>query len=390
MPTPTLTLDAREHNFTEDDQAIAITSVVLRGRTLWCGLTGGRHCLVPFDVDTGGFGQAVDIFPWADDTPQMVLRKIHNALNLLDDGRLAIGEGILFGWDGIPFEMGRLTDNDLMAKRRAAAGAPPLSPQRVAPTDLASFDMRWMAGGRLLTYAPETGESDVIGKVARFNYVQSMIVNPVTHQGFGHTLGDCHFFVADFNARSVEDHGKISNFAFHNLCIAPDGVLWGAWTDRDQRGKLRVLRYDPAKGYLERLPQAFLDDPGPRVQGNVGIDAWLVHSSGAMYFGIAGTGVLYRFDPETFAVQEIGLIGEGGRVTTLDEDDRGRIIYTAGFPLMHVGRYDPSSGRIEDFGPVSDRYERIYFHGSAYVDDRLYLADTDSGIATLWEVALPT
>ncbi len=61
-----------------------------------------------------------------------------------------------------------------------------------------------------------------------------------------------------------------------------------------------------------------------------------------------------------------------------------------GFPLMHVARYDPTTGKTEDFGPVTDRYDQVYFHGSAYVDGTLFLAETDSGVATLWEVKVPS
>lgn len=37
---------------------------------------------------------------------------------------------------------------------------------------------------------------------------------------------------------------------------------------------------------------------------------------------------------------------------------------------------------------VTDKYDKIYFHGSTLVDT-LYLAETDSGVASLWEVLIP-
>jgi hypothetical protein len=125
------------------------------------------------------------------------------------------------------------------------------------------------------------------------------------------------------------------------------------------------------------------------VQGNVGLDQWLIHSSGQIYLGTVATGTLYEFDPAHLAVRPVAQAGPGGRITTIDEDERGRILFTGGFPLMHVARYDPATGQTEDFGPVTDRYDQVYFHGSAYVDGTLFLAETDSGVATLWEVKLP-
>src|SRR5262245_19199828 len=93
-----------EHVHGSDDQAIAITALLTRGNQLWCGLTAGRYALVPFDIATRKFGKPVDLFPWVDDRTQTVLSKIHNGFGLLDDGRIAIGEGILYSWDGLPFE----------------------------------------------------------------------------------------------------------------------------------------------------------------------------------------------------------------------------------------------------------------------------------------------
>ena len=384
-----MALNGIEHVYGSDEQALSITSLLQRGKTLWCGLTGGRRCLVPFDIATKQFAPPVDIFPWIDDRPQVVLGKIHNSLGLLDDGRLIVGEGILTNWDGIPFNFRNDPHTAVTDRRRTAAGLAPRDLDKLQPCDLQSFDMRWLGGGKILTYDPETHRIDEIGKVQRFNYVHSMVVDPKTARAYGHTIGDCHFFVADINARTVEDHGKISRFAFHNLTIAPDGVVWGAWIDSDCQEKLRVLRYDPARGHLERLSVTYLDDPVPRHHGNVGIDQWLVHSSGDIYVGMAVTGTLYKFDPNELRLTEIGIAGEGGRVTSLDEDDSGRVLFTGGFPLMHVGRYDPRSRKLEDLGPITDKYEQVYFHGSAYSDGVLYLAETDAGVATLWEVPIP-
>ena len=49
----------------------------------------------------------------------------------------------------------------------------------------------------------------------------------------------------------------------------PDGVVYGAWIDYDAQEALRVLRFDPSQpnASLERLPQWYLPNAGPRVQG---------------------------------------------------------------------------------------------------------------------------
>jgi|ERR1051325_3846785 hypothetical protein len=382
-------LQGIEHTFVKDDQAIAITSLALDRLGVWCGLTGGRHCLVRFDLKSKQFEPAVDVFPWVDDCSQVVLRKIHNALGCLSDGRLVFGEGILYTWDGIPFELGDDRNTNHMFERRRQCGAPKLQMERLGPSNLELFDMRWMSGGKIQIYDPRTKTIEPAGQIQPFNYVQSMVVDSRNDRAYGHTLGDCHFFVVDLKRKTVEDHGRISTFAFHNLVVAPDGVVYGAWIDFDLENKLRVLRFDPRKGYLERLKAVYLDDPGPRVQGNRGIDQWLVHSSGDLYMGMAGNGFLYRFEVARLRLHEIGRIGIGGRVTSMVEDEEGCILFSAGFPVMNVGRYDPKRGLVEDFGPVTDRYSKIYFHGAVYRDRTLYLAETDSGVASLWEVPIP-
>ncbi len=378
-----------EHIHSSDPQASAITSVVRSGNTIWCGLTAGRHCLVPFELGARKFGKPVDIFPWVDERPQVVLSKIHNALGKLDDGRLVIGEGILYTWDGLPFEFSSDANAVHLETRRGQSGLPPLIPERMGPRSLAGFDLRCMSGGRVLLYDPAANRAETVGQVPFTTYVQSMAVDSKRRRAYGHTLGDCHFFAADLERRTVEDHGRISIFAFHNLVVAPDGIVYGAWIDFDGEEKLRVMRFDPKKGFVERLPAAYLDSAGPRVQGNRGIDQWLVHSSGRIFMGMAGSGMLYEFDPQKLALHEIGLGGEGGRVTSMVEDEKGRVVFSAGFPKMGIGRYDPPTGRLEHFGPITDKYSRIYFHGGVYVNGTLYLAETDSGVASLWEVPLP-
>ncbi len=388
-----MALKGIEHIHGSDSQAIAITSVVHRKGKIWCGLTAGRYCLVPFDLATRKFETPVDIFPWVEqERPQVVLSKIHNALGMLDDGRLVIGEGILYTWDGIPFEFGASDiseDLSHLQERRKISGFPPVQMGRVGLRSLATFDLRCMKGGKIVLFDPETGGVEMVGRVPFTTYVQSMTVDSARRRAYGHTLGDAHFFVADLARGTVEDHGRISMFAFHNLVVAQDGVVYGAWIDMDRGDKLRVLRYDPAKGFVERLPNVLLDDPGPRVQGNRGVDQWLVHSSGRVFVGMAGNGHLYEFDPRKLSLRDLGLVGEGGRVTSMIEDEQGRIVFSAGFPVMGVGRYDCHLNRMEHFGPITNRYDKVYFHGAAYVEGRLFLAETDSGAGSLWEVPLP-
>lgn len=384
-------LNGKEYIFSSNEKAIAITAMVKSNGLIWCGLTSDSKTLVSFDLKKKCFNDPVEVFPWTKERPQRVLSKIHNALYKLDDGRLVIGEGILFTWNGIPFESSSDVTTEIMNNRMASEGLPEKKKGNLGPTDLASFDMRWLNGGKIIIYSPDTGDIEPISQIQLFNYVQSMIVDSKNMIAYGHTLGDGHFFTVDLIKKKFEDHGPISAFAFHNLVIAPSGVVYGGWIDMSISDvqNLRLLRFDPDKGFLERLPVVLLDDVGPTVQGNTGIDQWLVHSSGDIYVGMVGDGCLYKFDERNLVLEKIGQAGPGGRVTSLVEDERGRIILSGGFPQMHIGRYDPVNHKLEDFGPVSDRFDHIYFHGSVYNDGVLYVGETDSGVASLWEIKLP-
>jgi len=291
----------------------------------------------------------------------------------------------------LPYEASSDATLEIMNKRMIAEGLPLKKEEYLGPTDLASFDMRWLGGGKILIYSPDSGNIELVTQIQKFNYVQSMIVDPKRMIAYGHTIGDCHFFTVNLVKKEFEDHGPISAFAFHNLVIAPSGIVYGGWIDicNSKTQNLRLLRFDPNKGYLERLPIVLLDDVSKTVQGNTGIDQWLTHSSGDIYVGMVGDGCLYRFDEKNLSLEKIGGAGKGGRVTTIDEDDSGRIIFTGGFPQMHVGRYDPTSNKLEDLGAVTDKFDHIYFHGSVYDNGTLFVGETDSGVASLWEIELP-
>ncbi len=385
-------LAGKEYIYTKiNENAIAITSMVKIDNIIWCGLTSDSNALVPFDINKKSFGKSVNIFPWVEKRPQRVLSKIHNALCKLEDNRLVIGEGILFTWNGIPYEARSDATLDIMNNRMIKEGLPLKKEENLGPINLTDFDMRCLEGGKILIYSPDNGEIEDITQIQKFNYVQSMIVDTKRMMAYGHTIGDCHFFTVDLIKKEFEDHGPISAFAFHNLVIAPSGIVYGGWIDicKTETQNLRLLRFDPEKGYLERLPVVLLDDVGSTVQGNTGIDQWLIHSSGEIYVGMVGDGGLYKFNEVNLTLEKIGSVGSGGRVTTLDEDENGRIIFSGGFPKMHIGRYDPNSKKLEDFGPITNKFEHIYFHGSAYDNGVLYVGETDSGVASLWEIKLP-
>jgi len=90
--------------------------------------------------------------------------------------------------------------------------------------------------------------------------------------------------------------------------------------------------------------------------------------------------LLFRFHWEEERFECIGQATVSGRVAAIEEDDDGIIWIGAGYPNMHLVRFDRKAGgrdRLIDYGPVNDKNYRCYFHASAYHKGKLYLGETD-------------
>jgi len=366
--------------YVEDRHAIAITSMARVGRRVYLGLTGGARILAAYDMDCDRIEVLDPVFPWVEGRGYCA--KIHNALGALADGSLLLGEGNHFTWDGIPVTASYF-DRELperMLARKRGQGFPDVKYTDFCLESLGGWDRtRTDPGGRILRYSPETGATELIGKLPEYLYTQSMIVDAQRNRAFGHTIPNNHFFYVDIAARTVRDFGRISDYAHHNLVVAPNGVCYGAWLDR-ATGALKLLKFDPDTQRLHYLDTVILGDPGPKVAGNQGIDEWIVTRGGEIYVGTVAGAFLFRFDCETERFGLVAQLAEGGRVTSMDEDEDGVIWIGAGYPHMRLVRFDPGEpppGRITDLGAVNSTYERCYFHASCYCDGKLYLGETD-------------
>jgi hypothetical protein len=84
----------------------------------------------------------------------------------------------------------------------------------------------------------------------------------------------------------------------------------------------------------------------------------------------------------------IANLADGGRVTTMDEDNDGNIWIGSGYPHMRLVRFQADTRNIQDFGQVNDKYPRCYFHASCYYKGKLYLGETDGFSPSLHIVEL--
>ncbi|GIP39854.1 hypothetical protein J31TS4_31340 [Paenibacillus sp. J31TS4] len=113
---------------------------------------------------------------------------------------------------------------------------------------------------------------------------------------------------------------------------------------------------------------------------------------GTVYIG--GNGTLYSYSPVTKQVTTLGGIGESV-VYGLSHDEQGRV-YFGSYPNAKVGRYDPATRQMKDYGNVApgDNYSR----GTAYLNGYVYagigikgsLSKINVETGAVERIALPT
>lgn len=369
--------------YVEDRLAIAITSMTRIDNKLYLGLTSGPNVLAVYDIDTGKISVKENIFPWIGERGYCT--KVHNSMGMLSDGSIIMGEGNHFTWDGIPVTANYFNKElpESMLKRKQLQGFPKVKYSDFCLENLKDWDRtKSDPGGKIVRYYPDSGETEIVGELPQFLYSQSMIVDSKRDCAFGHTIPDNNFFYIDFNSDEIKNFGHISDYAHHNMVITPDGVCYGGWIDRAD-GSLKLLKFDPEKQRLEYLDKTILCDPGSKVAGNQGIDEWIVTINGRIFMGTVANSLLFEFHWREERFELIGQLAQGGRVTSMDEDEDGQIWIGADYPHMHLVRFDPAKKSIEDFGRVNSSYQRCYFHASCYYDGKLYLGETDGFVPSL-------
>lgn len=374
--------------YVKNKLAIAITSMVKVEKTIYLGLTAGQNCLATYDIESGKITMQPAVFPWIKDRGYCT--KIHNALGALSDGTLLLGEGNHFTWDGIPVTT-QYFDKELpesMLGRKWAQGFPNVKYNDYCLENLNNWNrLRDNPGGKIVHFDPKTKTSKVVASLPSYLYAQSMIVDPLRNRAFGHTIPDNHFFYFNLTNGQLQDYGRISDYAFHNLVVAPNGLCYGAWLDK-ATNSAKLFRFNPETETMHYLEKIILDDIGPKVAGNQGIDQWIVTRDGDIFVGTVAEASLLKFDwqNETFSTV-IPKLAEA-RVTSLDEDENGIIWIGAGYPHMQLIRFDPVKNSITNYGKINGTHQRCYFHGACYANGKLYLGETDGFSPSLHIVGL--
>jgi hypothetical protein len=81
-------------------------------------------------------------------------------------------------------------------------------------------------------------------------------------------------------------------------------------------------------------------------------DAWAVAADGTLFGGSAGDGLLFKLDPDTGRITNLGSPAGVPRLTALAFAGDGALYGLAGLApqYSHLFRFDPRSGGFEDYG----------------------------------------
>ena len=377
--------------YVKDRRAIAITSIAKSENTIYLGLTGGSHSLARFDTSTQEITLCTEVFPWLRE--KRYCTKIHNSMGTLADGSILIGEGNHFTWDGLPVYSNYLKSElpELMLKRKHEQGYTDVTYSDFCLNSLNKWNRESDdPGGKIVRYYPSTDSIEIVADMPKYLYSQSMIVDAKLGLAYVNTIPDNHFLVVDIEKKSIRDLGRISEYAHHNMVIAPNGLCYGGWMDYYNH-TLKLLKYDPHEQRLRHLDTIILKDVGAKIAGNQGIDQWVVTRDGEIYTGMVANSLLFRFYWEEENFELIGQAEKSGRMATIDEDGDGIIWLGAGYPNMHLVRFDKKVQKRDnliDCGIVNDNNIRCYFHASCYHQGKLYLGETDGFTPSLHVIDL--
>jgi streptogramin lyase len=171
------------------------------------------------------------------------------------------------------------------------------------------------------------------------------------------------------------------------LALAP---CWAAAEVEDLGVAIKAVVFGNSQGRLARSPKGregmfylpyysttgaalvgFEPDSGERVEvplGSHGGYGTAVGADGAVYVGGVGPGDLYRFDPATGQVQNLGGSQFGSQyIWACAASPDGRKIYGACYPTAGVVEYDLATKQLRDLGRMSDTEQ---YARSVCVDSR--------------------
>jgi hypothetical protein len=191
--------------------------------------------------------------------------------------------------------------------------------------------------------------------------VFALTADPDRGHLYGITYPDGSFFRYDISTTNVElfeetaitdrQHSHYHHYGLKHrdvlsraLLVDGEGRVWGS------RPVNRIFFYDPAAGKLVTIEEELPTVWGRRPLGRA--DSWALAPDGTIYGGNAGDGQLFRIDPNTMQVSNLGKPIMSPRMTGIAFGGDGRLYGVAGFRpgYGHLFVYDTARHDFIDLG----------------------------------------
>ena len=246
------------------------------------------------------------------------------------------------------------------------------------------------AGGHLLRYTPQHEERKPIRIEAECQVedlgipvpgdgIYTMAIDRASGIIYGVSYPTARFFSYSISLKKFVVHGGVAEHSIPGekfekdrdigraLKVDQDGNVWGS-------GEGGVLfHFSPAIGKVEMLGLTAPTVPGRAAYNR--IDCWAQGTTEAFYGGTSD-GYLFRFDPKSQRIENLGKPLNQYRIRGLAMARNGKLYGVGGDDdeMARMFSYDPARGVYEMLGMV-DVNHRPYYSWQAYVIDSLALGD---------------
>jgi hypothetical protein len=244
------------------------------------------------------------------------------------------------------------------------------------------------AGGHLLRYTPQHDEHQPIridaecqvedlGIPVAGDGIYTLVIDRPHGVIYGLTYPTARFFSYSINGKKFTVHGGVAEHSIPGekfekdrnigraLVVNQDGDVFGS----GEGGAL--FHFHSGKGKLEALHVTPPTVPGRAVYNR--IDCWAEGSTELLYGGTSD-GYLFRFDPRSQSVENLGKPLNQYRIRGLALARNGKLYGVGGDDdeMARLFSYEPARGVYEILGMV-DVNHRPYYSWQAYVIDSLAL-----------------
>ena len=249
-------------------------------------------------------------------------------------------------------------------------------------------ERRKAPGGALFRYDPDAGKLEKLGVPVRYDYIQTITLDPKRRILYGQTYPVFKFFAYHIDTGKVDDFDYIGSIT-HISALDDEGCLWGTW----DRSRHLLFKYDPSLRDIVYFGHGLPGGEGMAnimYQGAGPVDCMINGEDGYLYIGTTG-GTLVRLDPKTAEARHLGKPYPFRRMPGLAMWKDGLLLGVVGDGgSSFLFTYDRETGAFRDLGPVvaEDGLALYRPHDLAIWGDKtIYIAETDvperSGY--LWE-----